>query len=128
MCHLLVLTACEDQRNRSHRRVPAELHRDRAALRRAPVEVDHERFRRPVPERLQVPGPLRRRADHVVRRQPREALVEVRRIEMDENDACYDVRSGLRDDELDEPPVSWVPVSGLEGGGGVGKAVISLTV
>jgi len=47
---------------------------------------------------------------------------------MDENDACYDVMSGLRDDELDEPPVSWVPVSGLEGGGGVGKAVIALTV
>ena len=52
--------------------------------------------------------------------QASDALVEVRRIEVNENDARYDVVCRFGTGEFDGPCVSVTPVSGFDGGGGVG--------
>lgn len=52
--------------------------------------------------------------------QARDALVEVRRIEVDEDDARYGVVSRFGTGEFDGPWLSVAPVSGFVGGGGMG--------
>jgi hypothetical protein len=56
----------------------------------------------------------------VVPAQTSDALVEGRRIEVDEDDARYDVVCRFGTGEFDGPRVSVAPVSGFVGGGGVG--------